>query len=141
MLNGDIDNKLSPAIVIDIDNLIIQKSNEKIPFYVVGKQNRINYEVEHYEVSEDIYPLLEYLFYKDISIYFFAHREEFYREQLEKLLNDLPYTRLYLGGKVKRENLLKRKHIHWYFYNDPEHASMLSKNKERWIQHWSEISL
>lgn len=145
MIQGDIDNKPSPAVVIDIDGLIVDAPKtsalSRFAKLFIGDLKAIEIEVDSYTLHTELYPLLESLFYQDISIYFFAHRPHNYKPALLKLLEEFPYTRLYVGGIKEREALLRSRHVHWYFYSTPEHGSMLSKDKEKFIKHWSDISL
>lgn len=146
MLYGDISNQWSPAIVIDIDDLIIEVPKESVleslgRVVAKNKLNLAQLDVRRYKLKKGIYPLLENIFIKDIAIYLFAHRPTHYQEPLEKLFQDLPITRVYTGGVKEREEVLSRSHVHWYYYNHREHASILSKHKERWVEAWNDISL
>lgn len=141
MERGDISNKPAPAIVIDIDNIIVEAPKITISEKFGKRFDMSKMEVDFYKVNDKIYPLLERLFYRDISIYLFAHRPSWYKEALEEKLEDLLFTRLYVGGIAKREALLRRQNVHWYYYNLPEHGSILSKEKERRVEKWNQISL
>jgi len=149
---GDLSNYASPTIVIDIDGLIIketQASRNWLSQFVDTFKRSVSLqetflaktEVKKYKLNEDIYPLLENLFYKDVGIYFFAHRPFHFQEFLEDKLEPLLYNGLYVGGIKEREALLRRRHIHLYYYRKPEHASILSKDKERRIDHYRDIDL
>jgi hypothetical protein len=145
MLGGNISNQPAPVVVIDIDKLIIEKPEKSISKFgsIISRMvSNAEIEVEQYKVNTDIYPLLENIYYNyDAAIYFFAHRPHFYREPLERKLDELLYNRLYIGGIKEREALLKRRNVIAYYYATPEHGSILSKSKEHYIEHWNEISL
>lgn len=140
MEGGDISNKPAPAIVIDIDGIIIDVP--RFRFRGFGKHfNPAKLEVDLYTVNDKVYPLLENIFYQDIAIYLFAHRPDRYKKALEDKLGDFIYTRLFVGGIREREALLKRRNVHRYYYHLPEHASFLSKSKEKRVEKWNEIIL
>ena len=141
MEKGELSNKMAPAIVIDIDELIIEIPEDKsITDRVNMVANKLGetlsierlsrMEVNSYRVKRGVYDILESLFYQDIMIYLFAHRPDSYRDGLERLLSDLPYTRLYVGDKRDREEILGRRHIKYYYYKVPEHSSTDNKKKE-----------
>jgi hypothetical protein len=141
MLKGDISNQLSPAVVIDIDGIIIEEFKFDEKHGLFKRKPSIKKEVEGYKVIFEVYPILENMFYNDISIYLFAHRNSDFKPLLEEKFEELIYTKLYVGGIRERETLLNKRHVHWYYYKDPAHVSLLSKHKECWVQKWNELTL
>jgi len=148
---GDIDNKPSPAVVVDIDGLVIMEPNiEKVGYLrrllerVKSPSlllNKVKAEVDQYTLIDRIYPVLEGLFFNDITVYLFAHRPSVFKEPLEEKLEPFIYSSLFVGGIKERESLLSRRYVHLYYYKKAEHSSILYKNKERWIQAYNEIDL
>ena len=149
---GDLSNKPSPTVVIDIDGLVIQdyfrpketlirKINRNIRQSFLTQEQQAVGEVNCYKLNEGIYPILERLFYGDVGVYFFAHRPWYFKEPLEELFNPLLYNHLIVGGVKEREGLLSRRYIQLYYFRKPEHGSFLSKSKERYIEHYKEINL
>lgn len=148
MWKGDIDNLPAPAIVLDIDNLIIKLPEKRQAVQVIGdyfrsERMRVANVVSEYKLVEEILPTLEHLFFKGIEVIIFAHRAKGFREPLRELLQDnmITYSNLVVGGTKERESLLKLKKVHWYYYSKPEHSSTNSKQKERWVSSWHDVSL
>jgi len=138
LLKGDIDNRPAPAIVVDIDEIIIKPLSEKLWRRV---QKGVKLPLSSYQLNSSIYPFLEHLLYLGIDVYLFAHRNKAEYENLERLFQGLVYSRLYVGGKKEREALLSRRNVHTYYYIKPEHASTLNKSKERRLTTWHQIGL
>ena len=147
MRKGDISNKTAPAIAIDIDDLVVEtpKPQEEkgvwgwIKDKLTESESVAKIEVKRYEVT-DIYLYLADLFRKDITVYLLAHRTESYREPLENLLEGVPYNKLYIVDRVRREQILRRDNVKYYFYSRDEHASFMSGDINRKVESWKEIA-
>ena len=145
MERGDISNLPAPAIVIDIDELLIRTYKPEGLLAYLGelglRKFKAEVEVKRYRRIDSAYPLLENLFYKGLLIYLFAQRPWFYKKPLEKLLEPFIFSKLFVGGVGVRESLLGRRNVHWYYYSVPEHCSLVHKDKEKHVNHFSEIDL
>jgi len=131
MLGGDISNELAPTIVIDLDNLVILSESKLFGF---AKSLRVN---------KKSVPVLDTIMYRGIGVYLVGHG---YDEKEQAVIQgklddvDFPYTKLsFMKDNKEKEMLLSRRHIHFYFYNNPLHASVENKRKEKWVQHVGEI--
>ncbi len=131
MLGGDISNELAPTIVIDLENLVILSESRMFGF---AKSLKIN---------KKAIPVLDAIMYRGVGIYLIAQGYDekemsIIRDKLDDI--DFPYTKLsFMEDNTEKELLLSRRHVHFYFYNNPLHASVENKRKEKWVQHVGEI--
>lgn len=146
MYKGDISNKVSPSILVDIDGLIIGehkegKFGEVLEKSKVFKTPLINNKVKNYIINEEAFHLFENLIYKDIVVNLFAHRNRNYYIPLMRLLEDYPFNNLYVGGAFERERVLRWRSVHYYYFKLPQHAATFNKKKSRNIDTIAQISL
>lgn len=113
MHKGEISNQFSPAIAIDVDDLIIM---EKKKFFGLKKELLL---------VPGAARVLEYLFRKDLSVYLISMQgSQAEAVSVRELLDDMyvPYTRFYWHRELlSLEETLSSSNILWYFYSKGEH--------------------
>ena len=130
MERGDISNEFAPTIAIDVEGLIFFKRSR---FFGMWQQEELNL---------GAYKVCEHHLMKGRMIYLIAHRDS--REEVYDLETSLdeqhfPYTKLFVvTSHAERENILDRKHVHFYYYQEPYHTATRNKRKSRQIYNIAE---
>jgi hypothetical protein len=136
MQGGDLSNKVSPAIVIDVDKLIV-KAKTAGPFKI------------GHELAEGATKVLNALFSLDLSVYLLCYRfKQPLADQVEKFLEEhyLPYTRFYWYTKTSAERELDEvitlpNVTHYFRHNSfPERVTIRSAGKAIMIDNIMEVS-
>jgi|GEM_PF-6789245 len=153
MEKGQISNKPSPAIVFDIDGILIEqldtgffdRLHSKMPDIVSKPFDKVKMlnEIRKYELIEQSADFIQKLFFMDYRIILFAHRNQVYYEELVDYFeeNHVLFNEIIVGGQKERERILSQDHVHYYYYSHPFHYSTSNKEKERHIDSWQELTV
>ena len=142
MKGGDISNTVAPAIMIDIEDLIVEfpqnlGTKKKILPKKVFSSDRFGFKI----IDEAVLNLEKFYLDEDINVYLFAHLDPKFEDTIFSLLEDIPCNKIYVGNSTKREMVLRFQNIHWYYYKKEKNApKIINRSKGVWVRDYTEIT-
>jgi hypothetical protein len=131
MQGGDLSNKQAPAIVIDMDDLLLIPPKQRWRRRLIS-QNKKN---------PKAVTMMEELYYNyDVSLYVVAFRPKREFSKIERLLEPISYSHLYcIEESWELIDILRMRHVQRYIYSNPEHYCWQWQEKCGRVIDWDEF--